>query len=208
MKLCNNPSAARKELIHLLLWYNERIYEDLPFDPVYEVEEQRSKLYGFFEKYGKNYVQWLTGSSVRSGVPATGSITIAVSFFYEIILLKGSIPYRREDIYVVGYRYPERITPPVDKMASGVDLFTILANDVNLRILKRLSQGPMGVTEIALSTKLTNVEVTDYLSVLMRYGVIEDSVEGDRRLFNLNKNFLIKTVGDSVNEIFGEAVDD
>jgi DNA-binding transcriptional ArsR family regulator len=208
LKLCNNPSAARKELIHLLLWYNERIYEDLPFDPVYEVEEQRSKLYGFFEKYGKNYVQWLTGSSVRSGVPATGSITIAVSFFYEIILLKGSIPYRREDIYVVGYRYPERITPPVDKMASGVDLFTILANDVNLRILKRLSQGPMGVTEIALSTKLTNVEVTDYLSVLMRYGVIEDSVEGDRRLFNLNKNFLIKTVGDSVNEIFGEAVDD
>jgi DNA-binding transcriptional ArsR family regulator len=205
LKLCDNPADARKQLMHLLIWYNEKIFRTLPFDLEAETRPSLERMSQLLQEMGAGLPGLLTGSLVEEFQEDAHSTSISLSFFYEIIMLKGRIPALGEEILVVGHRYLDRVIPAKKKTASVVDLFEVLSSDKNLRILSALSKEPLTTTEVALSARLTNVEVTDYLSQLLRYGIISSLSENGREVFSVNPADLSKRVSLSLERLFGES---
>lgn len=64
-------------------------------------------------------------------------------------------------------------------------MFAALANPARLHILEILAEGPSPVKEIAEATGLKQSMTSQYLSVLLRAGVIVVEPQGNLRIYSL-----------------------
>jgi DNA-binding transcriptional ArsR family regulator len=69
---------------------------------------------------------------------------------------------------------------------NDVDVFSALANPVRRKILMRLRQAPVGVSELARRFDIGRPAVSEHLQVLRRAGLIREEPRGRERYYHLD----------------------
>lgn len=202
MQMCREPDKTRAELMELLHWYYQTVYQphESKIDRIIrKVEKEiRQKL----KLYGKEYLNLLLMAGKDSKLAPR--ISLALTFFGELgftVLLPPDDSY---ELYVIGYRHMDLFVERKHTVLSNVLAFKALADETRQNLIRLLAEKEWYGEELAQKMDLSNSTISYHLNILVVEGFARLHRVDNRTYISLNKDYLRLFLNDAYQRMIGE----
>lgn len=190
--ILGDPDKFKKELLFTFEWSYENIYREKEEEIAGLITESERKLQDLLNKNEK-----ALGILIDNEMTEIVKIPIGISAFYETARFEITLPGREKNLYLTGYKYPELASKHRNSNPLQ-ELFKILADDENFRIIISLSESEKTFLTLVANNDLPLERTLEKLDLLVKKRLV--SFNNNKATYSVDPEVLAGNLSDLIIE--------
>ncbi|MDD3461696.1 MAG: hypothetical protein PHW28_10400 [Mesotoga sp.] len=142
-EMLSGPEKAKEDFIYLFEWFYENSFSVIEPKLERTLPKVATDLKKEIEASGIKFLKTLIKNIDYTSYEELERTVICPSYFSEFLVSNAAIPFVKEDMYTVGFRFREVMTIPKNQLETSADTFDALAHEKRLALIRASIDGPI-----------------------------------------------------------------
>ncbi|MBN2219931.1 MAG: winged helix-turn-helix transcriptional regulator [Kosmotogaceae bacterium] len=186
-EMLSNPERTKEDFLYLLEWFYENVFSTIETRIAKIHSKTVDEIKRGISDSGERFLKTIIKNIDYTRNEALERTVICPSYFSEFLISNASIPFVKEDMYTIGFRFKEVMAIPKEALEITAETFDALAHEKRLAIIRYLSAGQSSGNELARALNLSNYEVGEHIGILREAGMVLAEKADQMTYFTLDK---------------------
>ncbi|RLL92362.1 ArsR family transcriptional regulator [Mesotoga sp. HF07.pep.5.2.highcov] len=206
-EMLSHPERTKEDLLYLLEWFYENVFSTIES----RIAKIHSKAVNEIEREisdsGEKFLRAIIKNIDYTRNEVLERTVICPSYFSEFLISNASIPFVKEDMYTIGFRFKEVMAIPKEALEITAETFDALAHEKRLAIIRYLSAGRSSGNELARALNLSNYEVGEHIGILREAGMVLAEKANQVTYFTLDKAIVRQEISRALEDLLESSKD-